>query len=133
MVYPTAYMPSFPTREIVMQDWIELLVWLVSGGYLANIVFSGGAYLPQLLQLFRIYQAGERDNGLSLLTYLVWSCGAGFTTLYGLVVAQKAAMVWVGGSTLILNLTTLTLIVLVRRRHKRRMLDAVEKSYIHYD
>jgi len=99
-----------------MQNWVELIV---STGYMSNVAIGLIGYVPTISCLLKLYKAGTPATGISRSGYAWWSCGAGFTTLYGLLVAQKSAMIWVGGSTLLLNLVTLILIIFVQRKHRQ--------------
>ena len=103
-----------------MQHWGELIL---STLYMSNVAIGLIGYVPTIACLLKLYKAGTPATGISKSGYAWWSCGASFTTLYGLLVAQKSAMVWVGGSTLLLNLVTFILIILVQRKHRQNQSD----------
>ena len=101
----------------MISDW---LILVISAAYSSNVILGAVGYVPQLLTLWWAYRANQNCDisAISLRSFSIWSIGALNTTLFGLIVTQSWIMVFVGGSTLVLNLAVITLVKLIQFQNK---------------
>ena len=98
---------------------VEIPTWLfivLNAAYASNAVLAVLGYIPQLSSLWQVYKLGKSSRDVSIRAFSLWSLGALFTTLYGVLIVNSWLMALVGFITLFLNIAVIFLVYLSRKQ-----------------
>ena len=100
----------------MLSEWLNLGI---QTGYGLTGIIGAIGYLGQIRTLIRVYRYGGTETDVSPWAYAWWALGSTFYVLYAIWLIGKPLMIFVSCSALLLNLSTLLLVMLIRRKHKQ--------------